>query len=61
MRSPRRTTYTRIKTYPNGKRVKLVISENGRILEKIPVGGGGKVRRTRTGKRLNRIRRKLGL
>lgn len=50
-------TYTRIKTYADGRRVKLTIGPNGRILEAAPVLS--RVDKTRTGKRLARRRRRI--
>ena len=51
-------TFYRIKTYTNGKKVRLAISPDGRILEATPVVS--KVTKTRTGKRLARRRRRIG-
>lgn len=51
--------YHRIKTYPSGKKVRLTVSENGRILDSVTVVS--KRRRTGVGKRLARRRRRLGL
>jgi hypothetical protein len=53
-----RGTYYRVKTYTNGKKVRLAISPDGRILEATPVVS--KIKRTRTGKRLARRRRRIG-
>ena len=50
-------TYYRIRTYPSGKRVRLAISPSGRILESASVKS--KVKRTKTGKRLARRRRRI--
>ena len=50
--------YYRVKTYDNGKKVRLAISTDGRILEATPVVS--KVKRTKTGKRLARRRRRIG-
>ena len=47
------TTY-RIRTLANGKRVKQVISKTGRITKITPV------KATRTSKRLNKRRKKIG-
>ncbi len=52
-----RGTYYRIKTYPSGKRVRLAISPAGRILETTPYTS--KVRKTKTGKRLAKRRRRI--
>jgi hypothetical protein len=51
-------TYYRVKTYASGKKVRLAISPDGRILEATPVVS--KVTKTRTGKRLARRRRRIG-
>ena len=51
-------TFYRIKTYASGKKVRLAISTDGRILEATPVVS--KVKRTKTGKRLARRRRRIG-
>jgi len=50
-------TYTRIRTYASGKRVRLTISPNGRILESKPVLA--RTQRTRLGKKLARRRRRI--
>jgi hypothetical protein len=50
--------YYRVKTYASGKKVRLAISTDGRILEATPVVS--KVKRTKTGKRLARRRRRIG-
>jgi len=52
-----RGAYYRTRTYPSGKKVRLAISSDGRILEATPVVS--KVRRTRTGKRLAARRRRI--
>jgi len=52
-----RGAYYRTKTYPSGKKVRLAISSDGRLLEVTPVVS--KVRRTKTGKRLAARRRRL--
>jgi len=52
-----RGTYYRIKTYPNGKRVRLAISPSGRILEATPVTS--MARQTKTGRRLSRRLRRI--
>jgi len=49
--------YYRTKTYPSGKRVRLAISVDGRILEATPVVS--KAKRTRTGRRLAARRRRI--
>ena len=49
--------YYRTKTYPSGKRVRLAISSDGRILEATPVVN--KARRTKTGRRLAARRRRI--
>ena len=49
--------FYRIRTYPSGKRVRLAISSDGRILEATPVVS--KVRRTKTGRRLAARRRRI--
>ena len=49
--------YYRTRTYPSGKKVRLAISADGRILEATPVVS--KVRRTKTGKRLAARRRRI--
>ena len=49
--------YYRVRTYPSGKKVRLAISENGRILEATPVLS--RTRKTRTGKRLAARRRRI--
>lgn len=51
--------YHRIKVYPSGKKVRLTISENGRILDSTPMIARAK--RTKTAKRLARRRRRIGL
>lgn len=50
-------TYYRIRTYPSGKKVRLAISPSGRVLEVTPVIS--KVKRTKTGKRLAKRRRRI--
>lgn len=52
-----RGTYHRIKTYPSGRRERLAISPDGRILERTPYPS--KVRKTKTGKRLAKRRRRI--
>ena len=52
-----RGTYYRIKTYPSGRRVRLAISPSGRVLESNPYPS--KVKRTKTGKRLAKRRRRI--
>lgn len=50
-------TYYRVKTYPGGKRVRLAISPDGRIIETKPITN--KTRRTKTGKHLATRRRRI--
>ena len=45
----------RIKTLPSGKKVRQTISPTGRIVRATPV----KTNRTRTGRRLNKRRRRI--
>ena len=52
-----RGAYYKVRTYPSGKKVRLAISAEGRILEATPIVS--KVRRTRTGKRLAARRRRI--
>ena len=52
-----RGAYYRTKIYPSGKRVRLAISSEGRILEATPVVS--RVSRTKTGKRLAARRRRI--
>ena len=52
-----RGAFYRTKTYPSGKKVRLAISSEGRILEATPVVS--KVKRTKTGKRLAARRRRI--
>jgi len=52
-----RGAYHKIKTYPSGRKVRLTISESGRILESTPVFA--KARRTKTGRRLATRRRRI--
>jgi len=52
-----RGAYYRIQTYPSGKRVRLAISPDGRILEATVVMS--KARRTKTGRRLAARRRRI--
>jgi len=56
MALPRGTRY-RVHTYPSGKKVRLAIGPNGRILESTPVHS--RVSNTRTGKRLATRRRRI--
>lgn len=49
--------YYRVRTYPSGKRVRLAISSEGRILEATSIVS--KARRTKTGKRLATRRRRI--
>jgi hypothetical protein len=49
--------YYRIRTYPSGKKVRLAISESGRILESMPVLA--KTHRSKTGRRLAARRRRI--
>jgi len=56
MATPRGTTY-KVKTLPSGKRVKQTIAPNGRIVKVVPLRS--KVNRTKTGKRLNKRRRRI--
>jgi len=51
-------TYHRIKTYASGKKVRLTIAPNGRILETTPVRS--RVKKTSTAKRLAKRRRRIG-
>ena len=50
-------TYYRIKTYPSGRRVRLAITPNGRIIEITPLSK--KTSKTKTGKRLASRRRRI--
>ena len=52
-----RGVFFKIKTYPSGKKVRLAISAEGRILEATPVVS--KARKTKTGKRLAARRRRI--
>jgi len=52
-----RGTYSRIRTSTTGRRVRLTISSEGRILDSTPIAS--KVKRTRTGKRLALRRRRI--
>lgn len=52
-----RGAYYRMKIYPSGKKVRLAISSEGRILEATPVVS--KIRRTKTGRSLARRRRRI--
>lgn len=52
-----RGTHYRIWTYPSGRRVRLAISRDGRVLEVIPYPS--KVKKTKTGKRLAKRRRRI--
>lgn len=52
----RRTRY-RVRTLPSGKRVKETIAPNGRIIKVITLKS--KVKRTKTGKRLSKRRRRI--
>jgi len=52
-----RGTYSRIYTYPSGRRVRLALSPSGRVLEVTPVHS--KVKGTKTGKSLARRRRRI--
>jgi len=52
-----RGAYYRYKVYPSGRKVKLTISSDGRILETIPIQS--RVSKTRTSKRLSRRRKKI--
>jgi len=52
-----RNVYYRIRTYPSGKKVRLAISSEGRILEATAVVS--KARRTKTGRRLAARRRRI--
>jgi len=49
--------FYRTRTYPSGKKVRLAISSDGRILEATPVVS--KSKRTRTGRRLATRRRRI--
>ncbi len=49
--------YYRVRTYPSGKKVRLAISSEGRILEVTSVVS--KVKRTKTGRRLAVRRRRI--
>ena len=64
MRIPK-GSYHRIKTYPDGKRVRLIITPRGRIISSVPVHSSvGKVKtasRTKTGRKLAQRRRRIGL
>lgn len=50
-------SYYRIKTYPSGKKVRLTIEPGGRIIEATPVMS--RTRKTKIGKRLARLRRRI--
>ena len=52
-----RGAYYRVRTYPSGKKVRLAISSEGRILEATPVAS--RVKRTKTGRRLAARRRRI--
>ena len=47
----------RIRTLPSGKRVKQTITPDNRIIRVVPVTN--KTNRTKTGKRLNKRRRRI--
>ena len=49
--------YYKIKTYTSGKKVRLQFNSRGDVVEASPV----KVKQTRTRKRLNKARRRIGL
>lgn len=49
--------YYRTRTYASGKKVRLLISARGQILEATPVGE--KTNKTKTGKRLAKRRRRI--
>lgn len=52
-----RGAYYKTRTYPSGKKVRLAISSDGRILEATPVLN--KAKRTKTGRRLAARRRRI--
>jgi len=52
-----RGTYYRTRVYSSGKKMRLAISPEGRILESTPVASRAK--KSRTGKRLAAMRRRL--
>jgi len=54
---PNGVFYKKIRTYPSGKKVRLAISSEGRILEATPVVS--RARRTKTGRRLAARRRRI--
>lgn len=56
-RMPLGSTYTRLTTSRDGKRVRLTLTDSGRVISAVPVGN--KAKRTRTGRRLARLRRKI--
>lgn len=51
--------HTRIVRYPSGKKYKLILDGAGRIIESVRMPD--LYRKTRTSRRLNRKRRRLGL
>ena len=52
-----KVAYYRVTTNSSGKKVRMAVSDSGRIVNVSPVGG--KVARTRTGKRLAARRRRI--
>jgi len=50
-------SYTRIRTRADGRRERLTIADNGRILEVTPISN--RTSKTRTGKSLARRRRRM--
>lgn len=51
--------YYRIKTYPSGKKVRLGVSAEGKILESTPIGLKQKRSKTRGYKRLEKRKRRI--
>jgi len=50
-------SYHRLYTYPSGKKVRLTVSPEGRILESVPARS--KAKRTKVGRRLAARRRRI--